>query len=305
MADHERVRRRRIRILPDVGVRIDRLASQHRFPRRLEADMKNILLLIHEDAGQEARLQAALDVTRAVDGHLTCLDVSVVVPMVGADVGVSGGAVLIELERENESGNRERTYPRLEKEDVSWSWIDTTNYLEPALEEAAGLADLIVVNRQLDSFPLPDMRTLASGLVVKSGKPVLAVPETAAGFRANGSALVAWDGSREASAALSAAVPLLRLADSVTIVEVEDGSVKSPAEEAAAYLSRHDVGATIVRTPAQRDDSGTVLLAKANSERFDYMVMGGFSHSRLYEAVFGGVTRRLLTYSQIPLFLAH
>ena len=267
--------------------------------------MKNILLLIHDDAGQEARLQAALDVTRAVGGHLTCLDVSVVIPMVRADVGVSGGEVTVELERENESANRARTYPRLEKEDVAWSWIDASDYLEPALEEAAGLADLIVVNSRLDSFPLPDMRTLASGLVVKSGRPVLAVPETAAGFRADGNAMVAWDGSREASAALCAAVPLLRLAGSVTVVEVEDGSVKSPAEEAAAYLSRHEVGVAIVREPIRGDDSGMVLLAKANSERFDYMVMGGFSHSRLYEAVFGGVTRRLLTYSQIPLFLAH
>lgn len=36
--------------------------------------MKNVLLLVHEDAGQEARLQAALDLTRALRGHLTCLD---------------------------------------------------------------------------------------------------------------------------------------------------------------------------------------------------------------------------------------
>ena len=267
--------------------------------------MKNILLLIHDDAGQEARLQAALDVTRAVNGHLNCLDVSVVVPMVAADVGVSGGAVLIELERENEADNRARTYPRLEKEDVSWSWIDTTNYLEPALEEAAGLADLIVVNRQLDSFPLPDMRTLAAGLVVKSGKPILAVPEIVTGFNAGGDALVAWDGSPESSAALTAAVPLLQLAGSVTIVEVEDGSVKTGAEEAAAYLSRHGIPAMIVRTATDGDDAGTVLLAKANGgEKFDYLVMGGFGHSRFAEALFGGVTRRMLTESPIPLFLA-
>lgn len=267
--------------------------------------MKNILLLIHDDAGQEARLQAALDVTRALQGHLNCLDVSVVLPIVGADYGVSGGAMLIQLERENESGNRARIYPRLEKEDVSWSWTDTTNYLEPALEEACGLADLIVVNSRLDSFPLPDMGALASGLIVKSGKPVLAVPETVTGFNASGNALVAWDGSREASEALCAAVPLLRLAGSVTIVEIEDGSVKTGAEEAAAYLSRHDIHAMIVRAATFGDDAGTVLVAKANSERFDYLVMGGFGHSRFAEALFGGVTRRLLAECEIPLFLAH
>lgn len=267
--------------------------------------MKNILLLIHDDSGQEARLQAALDVTRAVNGHLHCLDVSVIVPMIGANVGISGGAMLIELEKENEADNRARTYPRLEKEDVSWSWTDTTDYIEPALEAASGLADLIVVNRALDAFPLPDMRTLAAGLVVKSGKPILAVPEAATGFNAGGNALVAWDGSREASAALSAAVPLLQLAGSVTIVEIEDGSVKTGAEEAASYLSRHGIHASIVRTPSAGDDAATLLLAKANSEKFDYLVMGGFGHSPFVEALFGGVTRRLLAESPIPLLVAH
>lgn len=149
------------------------------------------------------------------------------------------------------------------------------------------------------------MRTLAAGLVVKSGKPILAVPEQVTGFDAAGNALVAWDGSSEADAALCAAVPLLQLAGSVTIVEVEDGSVKGGAEEAAAYLSRHSIRAAIARAPTYGDDAGTVLLAKANSEKFDYLVMGGFGHSRFVEAMFGGVTRRLLTESQIPLFLAH
>jgi hypothetical protein len=37
--------------------------------------MKNILPLTHYDEGQEARLQAALDVAREVGGHLPCLDV--------------------------------------------------------------------------------------------------------------------------------------------------------------------------------------------------------------------------------------
>ena len=35
--------------------------------------MKSILVHIHEDAGQNARLQAALDTARYYSGHLTCL----------------------------------------------------------------------------------------------------------------------------------------------------------------------------------------------------------------------------------------
>jgi len=68
--------------------------------------MKNILLLVHDDAGQEARFQAALDIGRAVEGHLSCLDVTVIPALVGADyVGDAGFGTLLDDERERE-GNR-------------------------------------------------------------------------------------------------------------------------------------------------------------------------------------------------------
>lgn len=37
--------------------------------------MRNVLVLIHDDQCQEARPQCAPDVTRAIGGHFTCLDV--------------------------------------------------------------------------------------------------------------------------------------------------------------------------------------------------------------------------------------
>ena len=267
--------------------------------------MKNILVLIHDDAGQEARLQAALDVTRAIRGHLTCLDVALMHVMPGDGMGGDGGVMMLEYERETETANKARLEQRLAMEDVSWDWIDTSGFLEPCLEEASGLADLIVVNRQIDAFPSPAMDRLAADLVVKSGKPILAVPDSATGLAVAGHALVAWDGSDAASAALAAAVPLLRLAGAVTILEVEDGSIRAPAEEAAAYLSRHDVHARIQRASPLEGVASTTILEKARTGTYDYLVLGGFSHARFVEALFGGVTRRLLIESPIPLFLAH
>lgn len=265
--------------------------------------MKNILLLIHDDAGQEARLQAALDVTRALGGHLTCLDVAAVMPFVGEATGVQGGAMLIEMEMASETVNAVRLGERLRHEDVSWDWLDTVDYVEPALEKAAGLADLIVVNRALDTMALPDLRHLAAALAVRSGKPILAVPDGVRGMDVAGRALVAWDGSDAAMAALQAATPLLALAEDVTLLEVDDGSVTRPAEEAAAYLSRHGIHPRIVRL--ETGFAGALILAEARTRLHAYLVMGGFSHSRFREALLGGVTRRMLDESPIPLFLAH
>jgi len=47
--------------------------------------MKNILLLVHDDKGKEARLRAAIDLARGFDGHLSCIDVSSLPLSIGAD----------------------------------------------------------------------------------------------------------------------------------------------------------------------------------------------------------------------------
>jgi nucleotide-binding universal stress UspA family protein len=267
--------------------------------------MKNILLLVHDDAGQEARLQAALDVTRAVEGHLNCLDV-LMMPAIAGDFWDGGGtAMLLDDARRTAAANRTRLEQRLGAESLPWSWIDASGDLASCLERAAVLNELIVVNRRLDGFPYPDMRTAASDLVVRSGKPILAVPEKATGFAAAGRAMIAWDGSVQCDAALQAALPLLRLASEVSLVEIDDGSIDIPAEEAAAFLSRHDVHAEIVRTKIHEGGVGGTLLRQVDERQTDYLVMGAFGHSRVSEALLGGVTRMMLTRSPVPLFLAH
>jgi nucleotide-binding universal stress UspA family protein len=267
--------------------------------------MKNILLIVHDDAGQEARLQAALDVTRAVNGHLTCLDVSIMPVLIGDYYSGAGEAMLLADERAREATNRERLEARLAHEDVSWDWIDVTGNLAPCVTEAAGMADLIVTNRKLDDFPLPDMRAAAGEIIVKSGRPLLAVPDSLKSFDPSGRALVAWDGSPCATAALHAAVPLLQLSKSVILFEVEDGSISAPADEAAAYLSRHGIHAAIRREDCHDRKASDILLDQAHHGHVAYVVMGGFGHRRFVEALFGGVTRKMLSESPIPVFMAH
>ena len=67
--------------------------------------MKNVLLLIHDDDGQEARLEVALDVVRAIGGHLTCLDVAVYTVLAGDDYG-AGSATLYADECAREAKNK-------------------------------------------------------------------------------------------------------------------------------------------------------------------------------------------------------
>ncbi len=266
--------------------------------------MKTVMLLVHDDAGQEARFQVALDVTRALEGHLKCLDVSMMPVLVNDDAGI-GEAILLADEREREGKNRVRLEKRLAKELVPWDWTDATGLMDLQLETDSALADLIVVNRQLDSFPVPDMRALASGVVLRSGKPILAVPDTAIGLNVNGRVLVCWDGSACSSAALRAAVPLLRLAEAVVLLEVEEDGRPSNVEDAAEYLSRHDIHALVHRRHPLTMTPAGAIRDEIRREDVDYVVMGGFSHLRFTEALFGGVTRMMLTESPVPVFMAH
>lgn len=267
--------------------------------------MKNILLLIHDDAGQEARFQAALDLTRALRGHLTCLDVVVMPPIAGDSIGLSGGAMLLDIERRTEAINRDHLKQRLGKEDVSWEWAEVTDYVEPALRAACDLTDVIIVNREIVELPLPDVRQVAGSLAMRSRKPVLAVPREPLGFDAAGAALVAWNGSGAAAAALASSVPLLRLARAVSIYEVQDSSRDPAGDRAATYLSRHGIHAELVTEASDPDSVAPLLLAQAGSGNFAYIVMGAYSRPRLLERLFGGVTRRMLRESAIPLFIAH
>lgn len=276
--------------------------------------MKNILVLVHDDPGQDSRLQAALDVTRALAGHLRCVDVRVP-PDAHPEIRIAvGPGLLVEKETQREVTHGDRIRARLEREDVSWDLVEMVGDIEPALQSQARLADLIVVTSDVGAMDYDQFLKVAGDLILETRKPVLAVPQDARSFDAAGRALIAWDGSREAAAALSAAVPLLAIAEGVTILEVDQSADKVSAEEAAAYLSRHGVHSRIsrrssvggiVETALGLDGVAETLLKEAKNCQSAYIVMGGYGHSQLREWMFGGVTRTLLATSPFPLLIAH
>ncbi|WP_447932496.1 universal stress protein [Sphingopyxis fribergensis] len=265
--------------------------------------MKNILLLVHEDDGQEARLQAGLDIVRAVGGHLSCIDVTPY-PVVAGDAVVGFGETVVLLdERDSEAKNKAVLTDRLSREDVSWSWADVMGEMADSVLDAADLADLIILNRALDGYPLPNMRDIVGRIVARTSAAVLAVPETCERF-AFDRALVAWDGGRSAAAALRGAVPLLALASEVELFTAAEDEAGTPSEQAATYLSRHGIHAVIRTLDKEGRRADELIERESAAWRADYVVMGAYGHGRLRET-FGGVTRRMLTDSRLPLLLRH
>lgn len=262
--------------------------------------MKTVLLLVHDDPGQEARLQAALDLTRALEGHLRCVDVTSVPTFVGDYDGMAQAMLMVE-ERKTEAANRIAIETRLAHEQTPWDWVDATGDVAQCLMREAGLADLIVVNCARDRLLSIEPRGVVSDVTTEARCPVLAVPDNVRGVNLTGPVVIAWDGSGPVMATLRAATPLLKLASSVELFTVGDHG-GAPAEAAAIYLSRHDISATVQRLPAG-DSPDVQILEECAATGAGYCVMGAFGHGRLREELFGGVTRHMLDAAQLPLLL--
>jgi nucleotide-binding universal stress UspA family protein len=263
--------------------------------------MKNILVLVHEDEGQRARLQAALDIARAMHGQLTCLDLAIPIERPSM-FPVFGGAVVMEPELAPIGGTSAREL--VEKSGVPFHWLERSGDLGPMVSSGAAQADIVVLSAPRANL-FPPTQAAIGDILVHAHKPILSVPPSSAGLTVNGEVLILWDGSREAHAAMVAAIPLLKRATTVTILEIDDGSLKIPATEAAAHLAQREIKAQIRSDLSFGEKAGYVILEQIELLKPSYVVMGGFGHSQFIEGLFGGVTDRLLHESPIPLFLKH
>ncbi len=269
--------------------------------------MKSILLHIYDDTGLESRMQAAFDLARAFEGHITCLhatpyeDYIATDPLIAAALPAEFSAKMEMLRIELQA----RVETRLRGEGVSWEWIHVDDGMARGLVRRSALADVIVLSLAGAALSWTEPRPLAAAVATGAMASVLAIPTSMRRFDANGTVLVAWNGSAEAALAIKAALPLLRLASSVYLVEVEASAPIYPRDDAARYLSSHGVASEIVQRRPVDGKVGRAITDAAGEIEASLIVMGAYGRSRLSEFLLGGVTRDLLASSQIPLLLAH
>lgn len=265
--------------------------------------MKTILLMVHDDPGQEARLQCALDVTRAVDGHMVCLDLlRMPVIMDAYGVGLGQAAVVMD-EREREDAHIARLEKRLGNEGVSYEWARMQGEFDVAIADSARLADLIVVSCQ-GTEKLKDQGDLPGRLAQLTSTPILVVPPNQDRFDLFGKALVGWDGSAPAAAAIRGAAPLLGQAAEVEVLTIGDDDRNVDPQDVARYLARHGAKVETDIIPRQ-GNPGDQLLKQFAVRGAAWGVIGAYGHSRAREQIFGGTTRTMLTNSPIPLLISH
>jgi nucleotide-binding universal stress UspA family protein len=269
--------------------------------------MKSILLYANRDPGLESRLQAALDVARLFEAHLTCLQVTPYDSFIMGDPfgGVYALPTVIEQVQRVAEEQRAEVEERLRGEGVAWDWLRFDGAPAQVIVDRARLSDLVVLSLPGEGRVAEGAQAIAADVLVHARAPVLAVPQAARGFDGLGRALVAWDGSLEASHALRLTLPMLDRAAAVHVVTVTEGHSEFPAADAGRYLSRHGIEAELAEWPREGRGTAAALLDAAGSLSAAYVVMGAYGHTRLREAVLGGATRDMLHSSPLPLLLAH
>lgn len=172
------------------------------------------------------------------------------------------------------------------------------------LAQAARLADITVMER-----PKPENRfdPAFETALLESGHPVMLVPPGTHAAAAVSSILIAWNDSPEAARAVSSALPLLKAAGQVTVFTSAEGAIQaSTADMLIDYLGEHEIQATIFPSVRQRNQSvEEKLLFAVRKTKADLLVMGAYTHSRVRELVFGGVTRHMLTHAPVPVLMSH
>ena len=149
---------------------------------------------------------------------------------------------------------------------------------------------------------------IVQAALFESGRPVIVVPYIQKAPLKLDRVMVCWDGSRAATRAIGDAMPLLERAGRVEIVIVANERGKQDEIEGAdmgQHLARHGLNVELKRAVIGDIDVADVILSHAADAGSDFIVMGGYGHSRLREFVLGGVTRSILRTMTAPVLMSH
>ncbi|MDQ2763488.1 MAG: universal stress protein [Pseudomonadota bacterium] len=188
---------------------------------------------------------------------------------------------------------------------LQWRSIPTMEPVAHVVALEARAADLVITSVLTGVFADTSRHADTADLVIRAGRPVLAVPPkpVTANFQ---QVMIAWNDTRECRRAVSDALPFLKEAEQVVVVGVgaDPIDIGIGVADVVGWLSRHGIHADRIVSHAVGGGS-TTLAAIATENSIDLIVAGAYGHTRLREWAFGGVTRDLLLQAHCCALLSH
>jgi nucleotide-binding universal stress UspA family protein len=275
--------------------------------------VKDIVVNLTGGAPQEFAADYAISLAKLFDAHIAGIGF-IYEPVIPGSVLGGIPTDLIEAQREENTKAATAATNRFEAAAGQAGLSAEVRILDASV---AGAADLFGrIARRFDVAVVGQARPkegaseelLIEGALFESGRPVVVVPYVQTRAVTLERVLVCWDGSRPATRAIADALPFLRRAKAIDIVAVSGERGKGSelvGTNMARHLARHGLKVALKRVSAGDVDVPSAIRAHAAATGADFMVMGGYGHSRLREFILGGVTRTILTSSTIPVLMSH
>jgi nucleotide-binding universal stress UspA family protein len=178
--------------------------------------------------------------------------------------------------------------------------------LLPHMAAIARVADVCVLPAL--SHGDSSSRDFMIDMLFAAGGPLLLVPTNWQSAAPIKRAIVAWDASVAAARALRDALPLLQDAVSVEVLSIlgeKEIAAEPSGSDVARRLASHCRDVSVSSLPVLDRGVAATLFDRARETGADLLVMGGYGHSRLREFILGGVTRDMLSHTDIPTLLSH
>jgi len=273
----------------------------------------SLIVYVDDEADNIQRIEQAAALAEAHGAHLigvsACAPETPMADAYGA--GILLGEVLTAQHERAENalkGAEDRFREIATRAGVGCEWRADVGDPTSLLVKHARAADVLIVGR--DSANASGWRApVPSDLTMRAGRSVLIVPPNPARSVAGAPVLLAWTDSRESRLAAVAAIPLLREAESVRVLELCDPEDMDGARlrtaDVAAWLKRHGAKAEAEARAHDDRSAGRRLLDCAAEMKAGAIVSGAWGHARMRQWIFGGVTQTLITESPVALLLAH
>ena len=276
--------------------------------------IRSIIVHIGRFPGSEVRTDIAASLAKRFDAALTGIHVmsrSVAYVTMAGEFGGQWVGEVMQQERAVADAAGTAFAQRTGGAGIRTRWHVEEGIVADVLVRHARVADLTVIGQApLSGGDLNDYEGVADEVVLGAGRPVLLVPHSGTFPEFGSRVLVAWDGGRESVRALADALPLLKDAQSVRVVTVEETAdatrIRRPTlDDAVRFLHDHGIKAEGERLARGGIKASDALLAYLADRGCDLLVAGAYGHGRLRELLMGGVTRDLLDHATVPVLMSH
>ncbi len=274
--------------------------------------IKNLLIAYNGTESSNAALDKALYMRDKYDAHLTGFLAHIPgainqpsAAWIPHDVQNMMIEAQLQIAKDIEASFNQRIASNTGKDKIHW--VVKHGEGNATLARCARLYDLTIIGRH-DAVLGEDQPELHPDMIAMvSGRPVLLVPRDFDNSKFNNHAVLAWDGKRAATRALSDAMQILETKSHVTVVTVSDDvtNLCGPDINIETALQRHGVKAEQVHLERKGKSVGNRIVKYLEESGASLLVMGAYEHSKFRQSIIGGVTSSVLKNAKIPIIISH